>query len=156
MSAQRLNVPFSVRRIACLAMAMAAVASWAVAQNSESPGSAVNVPSAIRPAGNAPPPATEGANAKATDRLREGTRLTDEMGTFQSIGGDSVSFSPSKNGNKDAFRVLENLALQRVGQVLEGNKGARQWTVSGVITEYRGANYLLLTKAVQGDSAASQ
>ena len=74
----------------------------------------------------------------------------------------SITFTPgTPGGNKDSFRVLENLALQRVSQMLENeNKGTRQWTVSGTITEYKGANYLLLTKTVvhpqEGDSAASQ
>jgi hypothetical protein len=132
---------------------MAAVGSWAVAQNRELTGSAANVSPAAGAAGHATPPAVDRTNAKATERLREGTRLIDVRGSFQSIGDDNVSFTPE---DKDAFRVLENLALQRVCQVLDENKGARQWTVSGIITEYRQANYLLITKAVQGDAAASQ
>jgi hypothetical protein len=56
--------------------------------------------------------------------------------------------------------VLENLALQRISQVLDENRGPRQWIVSGLITEYRGSNYLLVTKAViqlqEGDSATSR
>jgi hypothetical protein len=153
MSVQRLNGPIGKRCVVCLALALSAVCSWLGAQNHEVSGSAANVPPAVRAAVNFPPAAPDGANAKTSERLREGTRLTDVKGTFQSVGGDSVSFSPE---GKDAFRVLENLALQRVSQVLDENKGARQWTVSGIITEYRQANYLLITKAVQGDAAASQ
>ena len=153
MSSERFCALYSISRIACLALAMATVGSWARAQNRELGGSAANVPPTARASVNVPPPASDGANAKTTERMREGTRLMDVTGTFQSIGGDSVSFSPK---GKDGFRVLENLALQRVSQVLDVNKGTREWTVSGVITEYRGANYLLMTKAVQGDSTTSQ
>ena len=97
---------------------------------------------------------------KSPERLREGTRLIDVVGTFQAIGGDSVSFSPKASENKDSFRVLENLALERISNALEANRGPRQWIVSGTITEYRGANYLLVTRAViqlqEGDSAGGQ
>ena len=84
--------------------------------------------------------------------------MTDVVGTFQSVGNDNVSFS--LGGNKDSFRVLENLALQRINQVLDENRGPRQWIVSGLITEYRGSNYILVTKAVidlkEGDSATNR
>jgi hypothetical protein len=94
---------------------------------------------------------------KPAERLREGTRLIDVTGSFQAVGADSVSFLA--NGNKDSYRVLENLALQRVSFSLEENRTLRQWIVSGTITEYRGANYLLLTKAViqlsDGEAAAN-
>jgi hypothetical protein len=95
---------------------------------------------------------------KPAERLREGTRLIDVSGSFVSLGADSVTFAPT--GGKDAYRVLENLALQRVSQQLDENRGPRQWTVSGLITEFRGSNYLLVTKAVvqlqDGDSAADR
>jgi hypothetical protein len=96
--------------------------------------------------------------SKASERLREGTKLIDVVGTFQSAGGDSISFS--RDGGKDSFRVLENLALQRVSQALDDNRGGtRQWVVSGEITEFRGNNYLLVKKFVQfqeGEAAAKQ
>jgi hypothetical protein len=91
------------------------------------------------------------AGGKPIERLREGTRLIDVVGTFQSLGNDSVSFSP---GGKDSLRVLENLALQRVVFILDDNKGARQWIVSGIITEYKGSNYILVTKAQQQEGEA--
>jgi hypothetical protein len=45
--------------------------------------------------------------------------------------------------------VLENLALERIVRILNETRGQRQWLVSGTITEYRGSNYLLISKAVQ-------
>jgi hypothetical protein len=133
----------------------------APAENPALPGSAANMPGATssRSAGSA---AGSGALAtgKSSDRLREGTKLIDVVGTFQSVGSDSVTFTPGPVGsNKESLRVLENLALQRVSQVLDENKGARLWTVSGDITEYKGANYLLLKKTVihpqDGDTTAA-
>lgn len=79
------------------------------------------------------------------DRQREGTRLTDVSGRFE-IAGDRVTFFPA--ASRESYRLLENLALERVAQVLSESRSRQEWTVSGTLTEYRGANYLLLTKAV--------
>lgn len=83
--------------------------------------------------------------AKGGERLREGSKLADVAGTFQ-FSGDRVAFSP--DGASDSLRVLENLTLERVSRLLTEARGPRSWVVSGVITEFRGANYLLLTKAL--------
>src|SRR5262245_37229698 len=104
-----------------LLISLAATASLAIAQNREPTGSAANVPVIAPPSGLSPAAQQPGAANKAAERLREGTRLTDVVGTFQSIGNDSVSFAPA--GSKDSYRVLENLALQRVAQVLDENRG---------------------------------
>jgi hypothetical protein len=138
-----------VRATAALILATSAIAD-------EPSGSVANVPTAMSAGGlgtNAP---AASGTAKQSERLREGTKLVDVVGSFQSAGGDSISFS--REGGKESFRVLENLALQRVGQALENSLNAKHWVVSGIITEYRGANYLLLTKAVvqlqEGDAAS--
>jgi hypothetical protein len=151
-------------RLLVLIAAMSSVASFAAAQGREAPGSVAIEPKSRQelvetaPPEAAPTASSAGGKAKGSERLREGTRLIDVVGAFQSVGGDSVSFSPG--GNKDSFRVLENLALERVSRTLDENRGTRQWVVSGIVTEYRGSNYLLVTKAVvqlhEGDAAAGQ
>ena len=87
------------------------------------------------------PPAAE----KAAEKLREGTRLIDEGGGFSRVG-ERVSFAPG--GSREPLRCLENLALERISRVIDESQGQRQWIVSGVVTEFRGGNYLLVTKAV--------
>jgi hypothetical protein len=164
MNASLLRVSIRASRVILLIAAMGAMASFVAAQNRDVPGSVAMEPKSRKesteasPAETTPTATTVAGKAKGTDRLREGTRLIDVIGAFQSVGGDSVSFSPG--GNKDSFRVLENLALERVSRTLDENRGTRQWVVSGTITEYRGSNYLLLTKAVvqlhEGDAAAGQ
>jgi hypothetical protein len=145
---------------AFLAMVLTAACSLSVAQSREPAGSSANVPTSSPTTNDRQQPAipSSAGTTKPTERLREGTRLIDVTGTFQSIGNDSVSFSPG--ANKDSFRVLENLALERISRTLDENRGPRQWIVSGLITEYRGSNYLLVTKAViqlqEGDSATSR
>jgi hypothetical protein len=89
------------------------------------------------------PAGSMGAVAKGPERVREGTRLIDASGTFQGVG-ERIVFSPQ--GSKESYRILENLALQRISQTLEEGRGQRQCLVSGTITEFRGANYLLVTK----------
>jgi hypothetical protein len=141
-----------------LVTAIAAVVFAVEVHGVEPSGSVANIPTPTSP--GSPMNSSAGAlgDGKPNERLREGTKLVDVTGTFQSAGGDSISFS--RDGSKESFRVLENLALQRVGQVLENNPAGRQWIVSGEITEYRSANYLLLKKAVMrlqdGEGAAGQ
>jgi len=84
-------------------------------------------------------------------RLREGSRLNDVVGQFD-FAGDRIAFFPADS--KDSFRVLENLALERVSRILSEGRAKPEWSVSGVITEFRGVNYLLVTKAVIVTSAA--
>lgn len=79
------------------------------------------------------------------ERQREGTRLTDVSGRFE-LAGDRITFHPASG--RESYRLLENLALERVAQVLSESRAKQDWTVSGTLTEFRGANYLLLTKAV--------
>jgi len=135
-------------------------AALAAAYESPLPGSAANPPATTGSRSTHSSAASGALTAgKSSERLREGTKLIDVVGTFQSVGNDSVTFTPGPVGsNKESLRVLENLALQRVSQVLDENKGARLWTVTGEITEYKDANYLLLKKTVthpqDGDTAA--
>jgi hypothetical protein len=82
---------------------------------------------------------------EAGERLREGTKLIDVVGAFD-FSGERAAFHP--DGSRDSFRVLENLALERISRILSEGRGPRQWTVSGLITEFRGTNYLLVQKAV--------
>lgn len=84
-------------------------------------------------------------------RLREGSRLNDVAGQFD-FAGDRIAFFPAES--KDSFRVLENLALERVSRILSEGRSKPEWSVSGVITEFRGVNYLLVTKAVITTTAA--
>jgi hypothetical protein len=115
-------------------------ATLAAAQNP--PASSRLAGSALLPAAPAPSLAP---GEKPAEKLREGTRLTDEVGGFSRVA-ERISFSPGGKG--DALRCLENLALERISRAIDESQGQRQWVVSGVITEFKGTNYLLVTKAV--------
>lgn len=62
------------------------------------------------------------------------------------LAGDRAIFYPQEG---EPLRVLENLALERVTQVLSETREPREWLVTGTVTEYRGTNFILLQKAVQ-------
>lgn len=106
--------------------------------------------SAEKAPANPPAPA---AGHSSGERFREGHRVTELAGRFESGGGERYSFFPE--GGKERYTVLENIALERVAQKLDESRDA-QWVVSGVFTEFKGANYLSITKAAiktKADSA---
>jgi len=96
-----------------------------------------------------PPKASAQRDAKAAARLREGTQLHDRTGRFN-MSSQRVQFMPDDKA-PDSIRVLENLALERITAGLHENQESSRWVVSGTITEYRGVNYLLITRAVMHD-----
>ena len=78
-------------------------------------------------------------------RIREGTALVDQAGVFQTAG-DRVTFLTSDGQRR--FVVLENLQLERISRAVGDSLTPPQWTVSGAVTEFCGANYLLVDRAV--------
>lgn len=109
-------------------------------------------------AGEAPPTARPGATAsdetlpspkapelKSTERIREGSKVTDLVGTFR-LNGDRLSFTTSHGEQR--FETLENTTLERVARAVKENRDLGEWRVSGVVTEYLGTNFLLVTRAI--------
>lgn len=78
-------------------------------------------------------------------RYREGTHLVDRIGRFKATG-DRVTFYSREDGRQ--FPALENLALERVARVISETSDNLRWSVSGQVTEFRGQNYLLVTRAI--------
>jgi hypothetical protein len=93
----------------------------------------------------APTPSADAQDDKPAQRIREGTPLEDVMGQFKMLG-DRATFYVKDSTAK--YNCLENLNLERVTNQLAENPEVHDWTVSGQITEYRGANYLLLSRAI--------
>ena len=126
-----------------LALAMVALAGMSSPVSAEPPAVAATPParSAIQPS----EPEAGPAGAKPAERQREGTKLVDQIGTFEFLG-DRAAFVPA--GGKESYRVLENLALERISRQQGDVRSSQEWLVSGVLTEYRGTNYLLVTRAV--------
>ncbi|MEX0586421.1 MAG: hypothetical protein WD176_07245 [Pirellulales bacterium] len=93
--------------------------------------------------GATPAVATE-AKTPATTRIREGIELADRVGQFK-LRGDRATFIPAEGGL--SLVGLENLNLERVVRAISDNPN-QDWRVSGVVTEFRGGNYLLITRAI--------
>jgi hypothetical protein len=93
-------------------------------------------------------PATAGGNSTALPsnlRVREGTEIVDELGHFRVSGGRILFFSAD---GKRRLVGLENLNLERVTRTIAESPQTLQWGVTGTITEYRGANFLSVRRAI--------
>ncbi|PHR92476.1 MAG: hypothetical protein COA78_33485 [Blastopirellula sp.] len=100
----------------------------------------------------------EAAEDKKRNRMREGTQITDTIGSFVQ-SGERWTFeikAEKKEKGKDEspssspkFQILENLMLERVAQTIENTTSTVSWKVDGKITEYRGNNFLILTYVSQ-------
>lgn len=78
-------------------------------------------------------------------RLREGSALTDQAGCFKTAG-DRIIFTTSDS--RLTMVCLENLNLERVSRAITDNMEQLEWKVTGTLTEYSGANYLLVERAI--------
>ena len=82
---------------------------------------------------------------EAPKRLRQGTTLRKVKGEFR-LAGERVAFYPQDLDVRE-MTVLENLALERLTELVAENR-RRFWLVDGIVTEFRGKNYLLVSRAV--------
>jgi hypothetical protein len=82
---------------------------------------------------------------EAGQRIREGTAFTSQTGTFR-LTGDRLTFYP--NAGQHSLGGLENLNLERIARAVAESAEPLEWSVSGIVTEYQGGNYLLVTRAV--------
>jgi hypothetical protein len=78
------------------------------------------------------------------DGLREGGEIINQVGSFRTSGNRLAFVSAD---NQRHFITLENRNLERVVQAIAENAKELEWTVSGMISEYRGANFLLINRA---------
>lgn len=139
--------PKASRRVSFLAGLCLAAASawWASAQPLASTGSGPL--KATPPTGPEPKtPLMEGRQRPPPDRrLREGTVLTDVWGCFKATG-DRITFV-ANTGNLTLV-ALENLNLERIARAVADTPAQLEWKVTGTVTEYGGANFLLVERAI--------
>jgi len=92
------------------------------------------------------PAGADEPTVSAALRLREGTQLTDHVGYFRQ-SGESLTFVDNEGRELGG---LPNLGLERVGRMLKSVEEPESitWSVSGVVTEFGGRNYLLVGRAV--------
>lgn len=134
----------SMMLAASLAVVLAATMVWAQSVDRSANGTE-ELPTTI--------PAEDAIGLRGDSRIREGTEMENQNGYFR-MTGDRVTFFTE--GGKGRFVVLENLNLERVSRILAENPDHLQWSVTATVTEYRGANYVFVRKAVRRDQKASQ
>ena len=93
------------------------------------------------PAATASQPATR----PPVFRLREGTEIVDTIGHFRITGNRATFFTADGTGR---YVGLENLNLERITRTIADNPASLQWSVSGTLTEYHGANFLFVERAI--------
>jgi hypothetical protein len=122
-------------------------ASWA---SLAVPPAGVVTAAEIGPRAFAPRP-TNPMPHSTSQREREGTALVDVLGHFK-LTGDRATFFPT--GSDAHYVGLENQNLERIATAVSDMPEPPSWIVSGTLTEYRGANYLLVTKAILQNAPA--
>ena len=94
------------------------------------------------------------------------SQVSDPVISANASGSAATQDGSTSHGNKPAnadqvklrYRVLENLTLQRVVDAIAQDPNDVRWTASGVLTEFEGENWLLLStvfRAHQSTEAAS-
>lgn len=109
------------------------------------------------PAQDSQPPRDESlaanqADASKAKRHREGMLLQKLEGVIQSAADSYVLLITGADGKPtgEQFRLLENLALERAATLLQQSESPEEklWVVSGIVTEFKQTNYLLMTRVV--------
>jgi len=87
-----------------------------------------------------------GLSDSTKSRIREGTTVHDQKGYFRQ-DGDGATFVTDEGWE---FGGLSNLNLERVVRTLKTTDDSRsiRWSVSGLITEFSGRNFLLISRAI--------
>lgn len=83
--------------------------------------------------------------------MREGHKIYDAVGHF-SVQGDTISFIGAENGL--LLGTLPNLNLERIRADSDANDDDPKWVISGVITEYKNANFILITRVIKKASTS--
>jgi hypothetical protein len=91
-------------------------------------------------------------SAPAAPVRREGTFIVDRIGHLsRTADGTQAEFAFDSDGKalKDApLIILPNLKLVQMEDAVTGNNRDVKFRITGVVTEYRGRNYILLEKVI--------
>ena len=133
----------------CCGLATLAAAAWLASLH---PAKAAEDGASAPAAGAKARSTLQPCASKPGQRAREGSLVSDETGSFEFVG-ERIIFVPA--GGRESLRVLENLALERIVRELGDARDQRNWVVSGVLTEFKGANYLLVTRSLLATPAGA-
>lgn len=119
----------------------------------------------LKPVSDPVPDRTSGKNAVApaapvVNVMREGTFLVDRVGRLtKSADSSRAEFTFESDGK--ALRdppvvIIPNLKLMAMEDAIAGNSRDPRFRISGMLTEYRGRNYIMLEKVVVVLDSTSQ
>ncbi len=77
-------------------------------------------------------------------RVREGSVI--EVSGFFKVSGDRAMFTTADGTGR--YTALENLNLERIAIAVGESPDPLLWNVTGTVTEFRGSNFLLVTRAL--------
>ncbi len=128
------------------------------------PSSAAGQP--LQPIQEGPvPDTTTGKNAVAPaapqlNLVREGTYIPDRTGRLtRSADGQTAELTFDADGKAlqdPPMIILPNLKLMQMENAVVGNSRDLRFKVTGVVTEYKGRNYILLERAIVIPDVAQQ
>jgi hypothetical protein len=99
-------------------------------------------------------------NAPAVAVMREGTYIIDRLGHLsRTPDGTQAQFifsSDSKTLKDPPILILPNQKLQQMEDVVKGVNRDVAFRITGMVTEYRGRNYVLLEKVLIPNESAAQ
>lgn len=116
-------------------------------RDAESPTAEGTTSPADHPAENAAAPSLP---RRGGAHLREGTEIRDVAGRLHLVDGRYEFVS---SDGRQRLRMLENLALERAARKSGDSPHSLSWKVTGVVTEFEDANYLLVRRIVVEDAA---
>ncbi len=91
------------------------------------------------------PDGSPAGKAAVKKRIREGAALIEKRVFFRETGNRTTLYTVDEN---DRFVCLENLNLQRILQAIEEKPERSIWKIDGTFTEFKGENFVLITRAV--------
>jgi len=105
-------------------------------------------------------PAAVAPKAPAVPLVREGSYIVDRVGRLtKSADGQTVEFTFDSDGQamKDPpMIILPNLNLMSMEDAVAAGSQDLRFRVTGLVTEYKGRNYILLDKVTVPPDAAQQ
>jgi hypothetical protein len=87
--------------------------------------------------------------------LREGSTVVDRTGSLQMVKDSPYAqfvFDDGENPRLPTMFALPNLRLMQIEDAVSVTHSALRFTVSGTVTEYKGANYILLESRPMDDT----
>jgi hypothetical protein len=101
----------------------------------------------VLPAG----PLAGGGGAQQQAVAREGTYIVDRVGRLTRAGDGALEFTLEADGKAlqdPPLRLLPNLKLSDMEDAIASNSRDLRFRVTGMLTEYRGRNFVLIEKFV--------